>query len=108
MIQQPVQRRRGTINVARSSLAIEILLNIYAVVVVVIIARFVLLAASVVPALPLSSRVYGASDPFVRLFGRLPGADFMLIGKVTLPDVTVVAMLLLVPLAALARSRRRG
>lgn len=106
MIQQPVQRRRGTINAARSSLAIEILLNIYALVVVAMVARVVLLAANVVPMLPLSSRIYGLTDPLVRPFDLLPNANRTLIGGVTLPDATIVAVLLLVPLAALARSRR--
>ena len=108
MMQQPVQRRRGTINVAGSSLAVEILLNIYALCVAAVIARVVLLAASVGPALPLSSRVYGLTDVLVRPFGFLPGADTTLLGRVTLPDATTLALLLLLPLAALARSHRRG
>lgn len=105
MIQQPVERRRGTINVARSSLAIEILLNIYAIVMVLILTRLLLLAASVVATLPLSSRIYGITEPLMLPFDLLPGANTVIIGDVTLPDITVLALLLLVPLAALARSR---
>lgn len=108
MIQQPVERRRGTINVAKSSLAIEILLNIYAVVAVLVIARLILLAAGVVATLPLSSRLYGVTAPLLSPFSILPGSDTMVIGNVTLPDATLLALLLLVPLAALARSRRRS
>lgn len=105
MIQQPVERRRGTINVARSSLAIEILLNIYAIVVVLMLTRLLLLAAGVVPTLPLSSLIYGITEPLMMPFELLPGANTDIIGDVTLPDMTVLALLSLVPLAALARSR---
>lgn len=108
MIQQPIQRRRGTITVARSSLAIEILLNIYTILAVLVIARVVLLASGVVPQLPLSSRLYGLTDPLVRPFGVLPGSDRMILGDVTLPDATILALLLLLPLAALTRSRDRS
>lgn len=104
MIQQPVQPRRGTIAVARSSLAVEILLNIYAVVSVIVLARILLLAASVVPTLPLSSWIYGLTDPLVRPFELLPGANTKVFADVMLPDATVVVLLLLVPLAALAQT----
>lgn len=104
MIQQPVQPRRGTIDVARSSLAIEILLNIYAVVFVSMLARTLLLAASVVPTLKLSSWIYRLTDPLVRPFELLPGANATVFADLMLPDATVLVFLMLVPLAPLARA----
>ncbi|HEV2108572.1 MAG TPA: hypothetical protein VGR16_09955 [Thermomicrobiales bacterium] len=104
MIHQPVQPRRGTIDVARSSLAVEILLNIYAVILVAVLARIVLLSASIVPTLPLSSWIYRVTDPLVSPFASLPGANMTLLGDIMLPDATVFVLLLMVPLAALART----
>lgn len=104
MIHQPVQPRRGTIDVARSSLAVEILLNIYAIILVAVLARIVLLAASIVPTLPLSSWIYRLTDPFVSPFTSLPGANTKLFGDIMLPDATILVLLLMVPLVALART----
>lgn len=107
MIHPPVEPRRGTISVARSSLALEILLNIYALGATAVLARLVLLGASIPDGLPVGSLVYRWTDPLVAPMSDLAGAARPIFGAITLPDLTLAAMVVLIPLAALARSSGR-
>jgi len=107
VIHPPVEPRRGTISVARSSLAIEILLNIYALAATAVLGRLVLLGAGVPDGLPVGSLVYRWTDPLVAPMTGLPGATRPIFGLITLPDMTLAALVALIPLAALARSADR-
>ncbi|MBA2754794.1 MAG: hypothetical protein H0U40_10090 [Chloroflexia bacterium] len=107
MIHPPVEPRRGTISVARSSLAIEVLLNIYALGAMAVVARLVLRGADIPAGLAVGSLVYRWTDPLVAPMAGLPGADRPILGAITLPDLTLAALVALIPLAAVARTAGR-
>src|ERR687896_778946 len=90
----------------RSQLALELALLLYAAAVALVLARIVLLALGVDHRLWIGRRFYRFTDPIVDALARLPGAERTFVGDVTLPDLTLVALLALVPLGMVARARR--
>ena len=105
MIELP-RPRRGTPQVARSQVALELVLNLYALLGVAIVARCLLLAIGVDRRLWIGALVYRLTDPLALPLTLLPGASRRLIGDLALPDVTLLAVLVLVPLGVLARGQR--
>lgn len=94
-------------DVERPQLATEILLHLFAIGVVLALARLLMRAMGITEWLWLGARIYRFTDPLVWPLNNLPGAGRALIGDATLPDVTLVALFLLVPLGLMARSPRR-
>lgn len=106
MIELP-RPRPGAPQVVRSQIALELCLNLYALLGVAILARCLLLALGVDRRLWIGALVYRATDLLALPLTLLPGASRTLIGDAALPDLTLLALLVLVPLGALARAPRR-
>ena len=103
MIEPPRLRRRGP-QVQRSQLALELALNAYALFGALVLVRLILLLLGVDDRVWIGETIYGVTDPFFWPLTRLPGGTRRLVGDVTLPDVTMVALLALVPLGLMARA----
>ncbi|CAA9567134.1 MAG: hypothetical protein AVDCRST_MAG49-3224 [uncultured Thermomicrobiales bacterium] len=109
MIQDPVLRSGGGGKVVRSRAALELALNVYAAIATAVIVRLVLLALAVDDRIWLGSRVYALTAPLVAPFALLPGGGRVLVAAITLADLTLAAVMLLVPLWLVARHvRQRG
>ena len=106
MIELP-RPRRGAPQVVRSQVALELCLNLYALLGVAIVARCLLLALGVDRRLWIGGLVYRLTDPLALPLTLLPGAARTLVGELALPDLTLLALLVLIPLGALARGPRR-
>jgi len=102
----PLRGRRPQPFAGRSQLAVELALLVYAAVAALVLVRIVLLLLAVDHRLWIGRTFYRYTDPVVDLLAHLPGADRVIIRDVTLPDLTLLAALLLVPLAMIARGRR--
>lgn len=100
---EPLRIGRRTDQVMRSQLALEILLNASALVAALLVLRVGLLAFEITPRIWSGATVYGLTDPIVWPLTLLPGADRRLLGAASLPDVTAVAVLVLVPLFLVGR-----
>ena len=90
----------------RSELALNLALLVYSGVAALVLVRLVLLALSVDHDLWVGSRFLRVTDPFADALARLPGADRAFLGDITLPDLTLAALLALVPIGMIARGRR--
>ncbi len=97
--------RRDPREFKRSQLAMELALHAYAFVTAAVLFRLVLLLLETPSRLWITDTVFGLTDPIIRPLRLLPGADRQLLAGITLPDATLAALLLLVPLWMLARPR---
>lgn len=93
----------------RSQVATELLLNGYAIVATVIALRLVLVLLGVSERVWLGGFIYRLTDPVVNAMAVVPGAQHLVVGSVTMADVTLVALMVLFPLGlvALGPSGRR-
>lgn len=89
----------------RSQIALELALLAYSAVVTLVVLRLVLLLAGVDERLWVGEFVFQFTDPLIDAIRLIPGSDRSLIGKVTLPDVTLTAAVALIALVPLARAR---
>lgn len=86
-----------------SQIALEVIVNLYAVVVVVFLGRAVLLLASVDDRVWIGRTLYRFTDPVIDGLRLLPAADHVLVGRFTLADATLLALLALLPLGLAIR-----
>lgn len=91
---------------AGSQLAFELALTAYAVIAGLVIIRALLLSVGITGSLWVGSFIYGITDPFASILKLLPGADFQIINRLTLADLTMVAAVVAFPLFLLARGPR--
>ena len=105
MIEPLPLERRGP-RVARAQTALELSLIAYAIIGSLIVGRFLIRIMSVHPHLGLSETILLLSDPLVWPMELMPAAERPLIAGVTLPDITLIAVLILIPLWLLARPGR--
>src|SRR4051812_8620778 len=99
--------RPGSAQEVRSQLALELLLNAYAVCGALIFFRTLLRTLGVDSHLWVGSAIYGVTDIMAYPFGFIPGADTPLAGDLTLTDLTLLAGVVLFPLALLVFGNRR-
>ncbi|MGH2559348.1 MAG: hypothetical protein ACRDJH_09805 [Thermomicrobiales bacterium] len=104
-IQPP--RARGTSQEIRSQVALEILLNAFAVVGAAVLLRCLLLGLGVSERLWLGRFVYELTDVFIMPLSVLPGAGNEIYRSLTIADVTMSAGVILFPLGLYARGGRR-
>lgn len=88
-----------------SQVALEVIVNLYAAVAVVFVARAVLLIGDIDSRVWIGRLIYRFTDPLVAPLRLLPGADRTFIGAFELADLTVLAGIALIPLGL---SLRRG
>lgn len=86
-----------------SQIALEVIVNLYAAIVVVFLGRAVLLVASVDDRVWIGRTLYRFTDPVIDGLRLLPAADRVLIGRFTLADATFLALLALLPLGLAIR-----
>ncbi len=103
---QPPRLGGSNIQVLRSQVALEVALTAYSFVGAAVLLRFLLLLLEVEPGVWTGQTIRTVTAPIVWPLTLVPGADRLLIGLATLPDLTAVAVVVLVPLALLARRRR--
>ena len=89
-----------------SQLAIELALTAYAIVAGLVIIRALLLSVGISGSLWVGSFIYDITDPFAGILKLVPGADFHIINRLTLADITMVAAVVAFPLFLLARGPR--
>ena len=90
----------------RSQLALELMLNAYAIGGALMIFRALLKALEVDRSLWVGGAIYGITDLIERPISILPGADSLVFGDMTLTDATLVALVVLFPLGLLVAGNR--
>lgn len=103
---EPPRLRSGSQEI-RSQVALEIVLNLYALVGAAVLIRSVLLSLDVSDRVWIGRTVYGLTDLLVLPLKILPGADRVVVGALTLADATVLAGVVLMPLGLYWLGARR-
>jgi hypothetical protein len=103
---EPSRRREASSQELQSQLALELLLNLYAVVASLVLLRCLLLTLSVDDGIWIGRTIYRLSKPFTLPFSVLPGSATTIIGEVTLGDLTLLAIVILFPLGVYAQGTR--
>lgn len=88
-----------------SQIALEVIVNLYAAFAVLFVARGVLLIGAVDGRVWTGRFIYRFTDPLVAPIRMLPGADRVFVGQLSLADLTLLAVVVLIPLGL---SLRRG
>lgn len=91
----------------RSQLALELLLNAYAIGGALIVFRALLKSLQVSRDLWVGAAIYGITDLVERPVTLLPGAGTHIFGDLSLADATLVALVVLFPLGLLVVGNRR-
>ncbi len=109
-MREPFRPRQGNVQTARPQLALEIFLHLYAFAGVAVLLRLLLRLLHVDHRLWIGATIYRFTDVIAGPLSRLPGGEREVIGGATLPDLTLVALFILLPLGAagLADQRRRS
>lgn len=105
-IDPPRPPRRGAAQEFNSQLALKIALHIFAIGGAAIVLRSLLLSLAIDQRLWIGSSILQRTDLFVRPFSFVPGADYRLVGNLSLADATLLAGVLMVPIGILARPIR--
>jgi hypothetical protein len=104
---EPSRRREASNQEMQSQLALELLLNLYAVVASLVLVRTLLLLLGVDDGIWIGRTIYRLSKPFTLPFELLPGSATMIVGDVTLGDLTLLAIVIMFPLGVYAQGTRR-
>jgi hypothetical protein len=104
---EPPRLPGGTSQEIKSQIALELLLNVYAVVGALVLLRTLLLTIGVDDQLWLGSTIYRLSDPIVKPLTLLPGSNVTLFQSLTIADLTLMAGVVLFPLGIYARGTSR-
>lgn len=100
MIEQASRRRRD--NTTRSQLATELLMLTYSLLAAGIVFRTILVALGISERVWLGQFVYGLSAPVTDVLETFPGTTREVLGRLTLLDVTLLAIVVLFPLGVIA------
>ena len=76
---------------------------VYSFVAAFVIIRSLLLSVGIAGNLWVGSVIYGVTDPVVSVLKRVPGGSFVLVGRMTVADLTMLAMVMAVPVVIVAR-----
>jgi hypothetical protein len=105
---EPSRRREASKQELQSQLALELLLNLYAVVASLVLLRILLLVLRVDDSVWIGRTIYQLSRPFTLPFDLLPGSGRSIFGQVTIGDLTLLAIVVMFPLGVYAQGTRRG
>lgn len=105
-IEPPRSPRRGSAQELKSQLGLELALNAYAVVGAAVILRCLLLGLGIGDRLWIGSAILGPTDVLVKPLALLPGSGFVLVGRLTMADATLLAAIVLIPIGIVARPSR--
>ncbi|MEZ4500196.1 MAG: hypothetical protein R2839_08990 [Thermomicrobiales bacterium] len=95
--------RRSRSGGSGQRLLVQMGIGLYALGAAFIIVRSLLLSIGIADSLWVGGVIYGFTDPFAAVLKFLPGGDFETIGRLTLADVTLLAGVVAVPAAIVAR-----
>jgi hypothetical protein len=104
----PRPQRPGATQGIRSQVALELVLNAYAIGGALILFRSLLKSLEVDRQLWVGGAIYGITNLIVRPMSIIPGAETTLLGDLTVADATLLAGVVLFPLGLLifgARTR---
>lgn len=104
VIQHPQERRREA--QARSRVALEVLLFVYAIFASVVIVRTIMLLLGVTDRVWIGRVVFNSTAIVTDSLAKVPGFGTELIGPLTMVDLLLLAIVVLVPLGLMATSRR--
>ena len=90
-------------NTARSQLAVRLGIAVYAALCAAVALRCAILILDLPASVWSVGAILSASSPIVKPFTALPAAGRMVVGAVTLADLTATLLLLALPLALLGR-----
>ncbi len=76
---------------------------LYALVASFVVIRTLLLSVGIAGNLWVGSVIYGFTDPIANVLKLVPGGEFGLAGRMTLADLTMLAMVVAVPAVIVAR-----
>ncbi|CAA9541328.1 MAG: hypothetical protein AVDCRST_MAG43-175 [uncultured Thermomicrobiales bacterium] len=99
--------RRGTVQSARSQLAMELLLTGFAVVAAVIVLRTLLVVLQVSERIWIGQFVFGLTRPVTDVLDLVPGSQRIVYGRLNVVDITLLALLVLFLLGLVATGGRR-
>jgi len=105
MIYQGRSRRAAALT-ARSQLALRLAIAVYAALCAAIALRCAILILDLPPSVWSVGAILSASSPAVLPLAVVPAAGRVVVGVMTLSDLTATLLLLAVPLALLGRRRR--
>ena len=106
-LMQVAQRREASNQELQSQLALELILNLYAVIGSLILIRCLLLFLGVDDRVWIGRTIYKISGPFVKPFTFLPGSGLTIVGDLTVADFTLLAIVILFPLGVYAYGTRK-
>ena len=78
-------------------------LAVYAFIAALVLFRTLYLSVGIGDSLWVGNVVYTFTDPLAAVFKLLPGGDFELVGRLTVGDITVFAIIAAVPMVLMAR-----
>jgi len=102
----PGRSGRQAAHVARSQLAVRLVLGIYAAVCAAVLLRCVVLISGFPDSVWTVNVILSASSPMVLPLTVVPAAQRIVIGSATLSDLTAALVLLAAPLPFLGRRRK--
>ena len=102
----PRPQRPGSSQEIRSQVALELLLNAYAIGGALILFRGLLKSLEVDRQLWVGGAIYGITNLIVRPLTIVPGAGTVLVGDLTVADATLLAGVVLFPLGLLIYGSR--
>lgn len=105
MIEHP--SRREAVQAARSQLATELLLTVFAMVAAIILLRTLLVILDVSERIWMGQFVFGLTRPVTDILDFLPGSQRMVYGRLNVVDVTLLGILVLFLLGVVATGGRR-
>jgi hypothetical protein len=76
---------------------------VYSIIAAFVIVRTLLLSVGIADNLWVGSVIYGVTDPVISILELVPGGDFELVGRMTLADLTILALVIAVPAIIVAR-----
>ena len=97
---------RNPAHTARSQLALRLGIAVYAALCAAIALRCAVLVLNLPTTVWSVGAILSASSPVVRPFTVVPAASHVVVGAVTLSDLTATLLLLALPLALLGRRQR--
>lgn len=103
-IQHPEERRRLT--EARSKVALEVLLHVYAVGATIVVVRTIMLLIGVTDRVWIGKMTFGSTAVVTDALAAVPGFGHVILGPFSLLDLILIAAVLLIPLGMLASTPR--
>jgi uncharacterized protein YggT (Ycf19 family) len=107
MIGPPARPRRPRSTTANSQSTLELALTVLGILAALLLLRALFRLASVPDRVWSGQTLYALTDPFVLPLELIPGGSRIIAGDATLAEITVAALVFLIPAFLLSRRRPR-